>query len=52
MQAKFLVPMAVSLGLGIIFATVITLFLVSAVYVVLDDGRRALRWLGRKVMGS
>ncbi|MEE2960366.1 MAG: efflux RND transporter permease subunit [Myxococcota bacterium] len=36
-QAKFLVPMAISLGFGVLFATVITLILVPAVYLVLDD---------------
>jgi multidrug efflux pump subunit AcrB len=39
MQAKFLVPMAVSLGFGILFATVITLFLVPGVYLILEDMR-------------
>jgi multidrug efflux pump subunit AcrB len=37
MQARFLIPMAVSLGYGILFATVITLFLVPCVYMVLED---------------
>ncbi len=38
-QAKFLVPMAVSLAFGILFATVITLFLVPGVYLILEDIR-------------
>jgi multidrug efflux pump subunit AcrB len=38
-QALFLVPMAVSLGFGILFATVITLFLVPAIYLILEDLR-------------
>lgn len=37
MQARFLVPMAVSLGFGILFATLITLLLVPSVYMVLED---------------
>jgi multidrug efflux pump subunit AcrB len=37
MQAQFLIPMAVSLGFGVIFATPITLILVPAGYVVLQD---------------
>ena len=37
MQAKFLIPMAVSLGFGILFATTITLILVPSLYVILDD---------------
>lgn len=36
-QARFLVPMAISLGFGILFATFITLFLVPALYVVIED---------------
>jgi len=46
MQAKFLIPMAVSLGFGILFATLITLFLVPSVYRLLDDVRR----LGSRVL--
>ncbi|WP_411826569.1 efflux RND transporter permease subunit [Luteolibacter sp. AS25] len=37
MQAKFLIPMAVSLAFGILFATVITLFLVPGIYLILED---------------
>ena len=36
-QAQFLIPMAVSLGYGILFATLITLFLVPINYLVLSD---------------
>ncbi|MEP2776916.1 MAG: efflux RND transporter permease subunit [Luteolibacter sp.] len=36
-QAKFLVPMAVSLAFGILFATIITLFLVPGIYLILED---------------
>ena len=39
LQAKFLIPMAVSLGFGVIFATFITLLLVPALYMILDDLR-------------
>jgi len=37
MQAQFLIPMAVSLSFGILFATAITLFLVPCVYLILHD---------------
>lgn len=37
MQARFLIPMAVSLGYGILFATAITLILVPSVYLMLED---------------
>ena len=36
-QAQFLIPMAVSLGYGILFATLITLFLVPINYLVMND---------------
>jgi multidrug efflux pump subunit AcrB len=42
MQAKFLIPMAVSLGYGIVFATAITLILVPALYRILEDLKAAV----------
>jgi multidrug efflux pump subunit AcrB len=36
-QARFLIPMAISLGYGILFATVITLVLVPSFYLVIED---------------
>jgi multidrug efflux pump subunit AcrB len=36
-QAQFLIPMAVSLGFGILFATFITLLLVPINYMILED---------------
>ena len=36
-QARFLIPMAISLGFGILFATFITLILVPALYVMIED---------------
>jgi len=38
-QAQLLVPMAVSLAFGVLFATAITLFLVPALYLILEDVR-------------
>lgn len=43
-QARFLVPMAISLGFGVLFATAIILVLVPAFYMMLED---ALGVLGR-----
>lgn len=40
LQAQFLIPMAISLSFGILFATVITLILVPSVYLVLEDVKR------------
>ena len=39
-QARFLIPMAISLGYGIVFATVITLIIVPSVYLIIDDIRK------------
>jgi len=36
-QAQFVIPMAISIAFGIVFATVITLFLVPCLYVLQDD---------------
>ena len=37
MQARFLIPMAISIGFGILFATWIILFIVPASYIILED---------------
>ena len=42
-QARFLIPMAVSLGFGIIFATLITLLLVPTLYLIIEDIKRLFR---------
>jgi len=39
-QARFLIPMALSLGFGIVFATFITLGIVPSLYMVLEDIKR------------
>jgi multidrug efflux pump subunit AcrB len=41
--ATFLIPMATSLGFGVVFASVISLFLVPSGYVVLEDLKRWMR---------
>ncbi|MFQ5441169.1 MAG: efflux RND transporter permease subunit [Thermodesulfobacteriota bacterium] len=42
-QAQFLIPMAISLGFGILFATFITLLLIPSLYLILEDIRGLLR---------
>jgi len=37
LQAKFLIPMAIGLGFGVLFATGITLVLIPVFYVILED---------------
>jgi len=41
-QAQFLIPMAVSLGFGILFATCITLVLIPINYLILEDIKRVI----------
>ncbi len=43
LQAQFIIPMAISLGFGIIFATVITLFLIPALYLIKEDLQNLFR---------
>ena len=38
-QAMYLIPMAISLGFGIVFATAIILVIVPCLYLVLEDIR-------------
>ena len=44
-QADYLLPMAVSLAFGVLFATFITLILVPTAYMILDDVGRGVQWL-------
>lgn len=41
-QAQFLIPMAISLGFGVMFATFTTLLLVPCGYMILDDAHRGI----------
>ncbi len=42
LQAKIVIPMAVSLAFGVLFATVITLILIPCQYVALEDTKRLI----------
>lgn len=48
LQAQFLIPMAVSLAFGVVFATGITLYLIPSVLLVADDvkgwGKQLFQW--------
>lgn len=48
--SQFLIPMAVSLGYGILLSTAITLFLVPVCYMILEDIKGLFRivWPPRK----
>ena len=49
LQAQIVIPMAASLAFGILFSTVITLFLIPALYLILDDGGRVGRAAWRRL---
>jgi multidrug efflux pump subunit AcrB len=53
-QAQFLIPMAISLGFGLLFATSITLLLTPSLYMVLEDvkGLRKEREEARDVVSA
>ncbi|TNE57083.1 MAG: efflux RND transporter permease subunit [Alphaproteobacteria bacterium] len=48
-SSQFLIPMAVSLGFGVLFATVITLIMVPTNVLIVEDIKRGLDWLWRLV---
>ena len=48
-QARFMIPMAISLGYGILFATLITLALVPALYLIAEDARERLSLWRRRL---
>ncbi|NIB41645.1 efflux RND transporter permease subunit [Pseudomaricurvus alkylphenolicus] len=50
-QAKFLIPMVISLGFGVLFASVVTLFLVPCLYVIWDRWTSKLGLFYAKVGG-
>jgi multidrug efflux pump subunit AcrB len=43
-QAQFLIPMAISLGFGVLFATFVILLLVPALYLAVEDAIAAAQW--------
>jgi len=45
MQARFLIPMAITISVGIGFATLLTLLFVPSLLYILNDIRRILHWL-------
>ena len=44
-QALSLIPMAISIAFGLIFATVLTLFIVPALFLLVNDVKRFAHWL-------
>ncbi|PCJ98497.1 MAG: cobalt-zinc-cadmium resistance protein [Zetaproteobacteria bacterium] len=50
-QARFLIPMAISLGYGIVFATFLTLILIPSLYMIIEDIKRILKYVVTKITG-
>lgn len=51
-QAKFLIPMAVSLGFGVLAATGITLLLIPCGYLIMDDAHNLRERLAARFFGG
>jgi multidrug efflux pump subunit AcrB len=50
LQAKFLIPMAVSLGFGVLFATFVTLLLIPCGYLILEDMHNVWRVIRERLV--
>ena len=51
LQAQYVIPMAISLSFGIMFATAITLFLIPALYMLQIDSFARTRYLWDLLLG-
>jgi multidrug efflux pump subunit AcrB len=51
-QARFLIPMAVSLGFGVLAGTFIMLLIIPCGYLVLEDARRTMGNFGARLRGN
>jgi len=51
MQAKIVIPMAISLAFGVGFATVITLILIPCLYIILEDVKGGIRRVKQLIVG-
>jgi len=52
LQAQFLIPMAISLGFGVLFGTVVTLLLIPCGYLILDDFQRFISGLRARLISG
>jgi multidrug efflux pump subunit AcrB len=51
-QARFLIPMAISLAFGVLVTTGIALLYIPSVYLILEDILGVLAWFGRLLTGA
>ena len=52
LQARFLIPMAVSLGFGVLGGTLIMLLIVPCSYLILEDARRNVTNIASRIRGN
>ena len=52
LQAQFVIPMAVSLAFGVLFATVVTLLLIPCLYVALEDMKNGITVVKHAIWGE
>jgi multidrug efflux pump subunit AcrB len=50
-QARFLIPMALSLGYGVLFSSLVLLFMIPASYMILEDLRRMMPFGEKEPVG-
>jgi len=51
MQAQIVIPMAISLAFGVLFATIVTLVLIPSLYIIFEDVRRVVGSWWRSLKG-
>jgi multidrug efflux pump subunit AcrB len=52
MQARFMIPMAISIAFGVVFSSFVTLFVVPSSYIVLEDAKALFRRRGYHAVES
>lgn len=52
MQAQMVIPMAVSLAFGVLFATIVTLVLIPCLYVMIEDMKQIVSRIGHNLFGT
>ena len=45
LQAQYLIPMAISLGFGLLFSSILTLIIVPSIFMILSDVLKLMYWI-------
>jgi multidrug efflux pump subunit AcrB len=51
-QAQFLIPMAISLGFGVLFGTLVTLLLIPCGFLILNDIQNVIRGMRTRLVSD